>query len=129
MTAAFTTINEQSERALFGADAVVTDGWAFVNGVLPVDLARDRTPLPESVEEQARKVWANARAVLEQAGFTIEHVVSIRVHLVDMGRFEARFSEAFKGLIAMERRPTRSLIGVSYLPRGALVSMDFVARK
>ena len=128
MTASFTVVNQDSERASLGADLVVVDGWVFVNGVLPVDLARDRMPLPESVEEQTRKVLANAVTLLEQAGFTRQQIVSVRVHLADLGRFESRFNQAYRSLFVGDMCPTRSLVGVSHLPRGALVSMDFVAR-
>jgi len=116
-------------RAPRASECTCIDGWAFVNGVGPVDAGNDRAPLPEMVEAQVRKVLANAEAILGAAGLTRDDVLSVRVHLAEYDRLHERFELGYEGFFVGDRLPTRSVVGVSRLPRGALVNMDFVARK
>jgi 2-iminobutanoate/2-iminopropanoate deaminase len=129
MTAEFRTMNPQAARATLASDVVVTDGWAFVSGVLPADLADDRAPLPEMIEAQTRKVLANLEALLAPHGMTRAHVVSVRVSMREFHRLYDRMNAAYAGYFAAGRLPARSVAGVSHLPRGALVQMDFVVKQ
>jgi 2-iminobutanoate/2-iminopropanoate deaminase len=125
----FLTINAASVRARDAADLVLVDGWGFLSGLQGVDLSDDRVPLPESVEAQTRKTFANLEVVLAAAGMTKDHVVSVRVNLVEWQRFYDRFNAAYAGYFDARKRPARTCVGVSHLTRGALVEMDFVVRK
>jgi enamine deaminase RidA (YjgF/YER057c/UK114 family) len=113
-------------RAALASDIVLVNGWGFLSGVSPVDLADDGVPLPEGVERQTRKIFANLEAMLRKAGLARENVVSVRVSLVELPRLYERMNEAYAGFFAAERLPARSVVGVSHLPRGAQVAMDFV---
>ena len=110
------------------SDVVVAEGWAFASGVIPCDLANERAPLPEMVEAQTKKVLANLEALLAPHGMTRANVVSVRVSMREFHRLYDRMNDAYAGFFG-ERAPTRSVVGVSHLPRGALVMMDFVAKK
>ena len=113
-------------RAALASDIVVVRGWGFLCGVLPIDLADDHVPLPEGVERQTRKIFANLEGLLQKAGLAKENVVSVRVSLVELPRLYERMNEAYAGFFAADRLPARSVVGVSHLPRGAQVEMDFV---
>lgn len=113
-------------RAGLAADVVLVDGWGFISGVLPIDLADDGVPLPEGVERQTRKILANLDLLLEAAGLARDKIVSVRVSLVEFPRLYERMNSAYRGFFAPDRLPARSCIGVSHLPRGAQVAMDFV---
>ena len=104
-------------------------GWGFVNGVGPVDPANAAVPLPEAVEEQVRRILANLAGILAKRGLALEHVVSVRIHLVDFKRFHERVDRAYGEFFAGARQPARSCIGVSALTRGALVEMDFIVKE
>jgi 2-iminobutanoate/2-iminopropanoate deaminase len=125
MSAEFVAVSRNAARAQFASDLVVFDGWAIAAGVLPVDLANDRVHLPEQVEAQTRQVLANLETILKTRGLRKEQVVSVRIALVDLPRLEERMETAYAGFFAADRLPARSLIGVSHLPRGALIAMDF----
>ena len=125
----FLSIGKDAQRARLGSDAVLIDGWAVFAGVQAIDLADDRVPLPEYVEDQTRKVLANLETLLGAAGLAKEHVVAVRVSLVDLPRFYERMNSAYVGFFAPGRLPARSCVGVTALPRGALVAMDVWARK
>jgi 2-iminobutanoate/2-iminopropanoate deaminase len=125
MDAEFIVTKEDAARALVASDLVLVDGWGVVAGVLPIDLADDRAHLPEQVEAQTRKVLANLEAILKSRGLGKKHIVSVRIALVDLPRLQKRMDSAYAGFFPAGRLPARSLIGVSHLPRGALVAMDF----
>ena len=109
-----------------GAALVWAAGLAWVNGVLPVDLENPSKALAESVEEQSRHIMRNLDQLLAAQGLDRQQVVAVTVHLRHMNRFEARFEKVYAGFFEAPHWPTRSLVGVSELPREALVAMDFV---
>lgn len=125
MTAEFITARAEAARATTRSDLVRAGDWAFINGLLPIDPANDRTSLPEQVEMQTRKVLANLDAVLKTKGLSRDQVVAVRIALVDLPRLEERMETAYAGFFAASRLPARSVVGVAALPRGALVAMDF----
>ena len=109
-----------------GAALVQAAGLAWVNGVLPVDVDNPSKALAESVEEQSRHIMRNLDQLLAAQGLDRQQVVAVTVHLRHMNRFEARFEKVYAGFFEAPHLPTRSLVGVSELPREALVAMDFV---
>ena len=60
----------ETMRAAFGSDIVMVNGWGFISNLLPIDLESDRTPLPEGVERQVAKVFANLDVLLGTARLT-----------------------------------------------------------
>jgi enamine deaminase RidA (YjgF/YER057c/UK114 family) len=123
--AEFITSRADAARARLGSDLVIAGGWAFVSNVLPIDPANDRTPLPEQVEAQTRKVLANFDAILKAKRLSRDQVVAVRIALVDLPRLEERMETAYAGFFTAGRLPARSVIGAASLPRGALIAMDF----
>ena len=109
-----------------GAALVSAAGLAWVNGVLPLDLENPAKALAESVEEQSRHIMRNLDQLLAAQGLARHQVVAVTVHLRQMNRFGARFEKVYAGFFEAPHIPTRSLVGVSELPREALVAMDFV---
>ena len=109
-----------------GAALVSAAGLAWVNGVLPLDLENPAKALAESVEEQSRQIMRNLDQLLSAQGLDRQQVVAVTVHLRQMNRFGARFEKVYAGFFEAPHIPTRSLVGVSELPREALVAMDFV---
>jgi len=118
--------NPGAARAALASDIVLVNGWSFISGLSPIDLADDRVPLPEGIERQTRKIFANLEVLLQKAGLAKEHVVAVRVSLVEFPRLYERMNEAYAGFFAADLLPARSVVGVSHLPRGAQIAMDFV---
>jgi enamine deaminase RidA (YjgF/YER057c/UK114 family) len=120
------TIDENSTRARLSSDIVLVNGWAITSSLGPVDLENDRTPLPEGVEAQTKKILSNLETILKAAGLTRDNVVAVRVYLVEAPRLLERMNAAYIGFFPPDRLPARSLVGATYLTRGAQVEMDFV---
>ena len=77
------------------------------------------------IEAQAKRVFANMRAVLAAAGGSFDDVVKVSILLVDLGDF-AKVNE----IMAAEFRqpfPARSTYQVAALPRGARIEVEAVA--
>ncbi len=109
--------------------AVEADGWVFLTGQIPNDPEDDDRPLPAGIEAQTRRTLDNLRIVLENLGLGLEHVVAGRVFLT---RFEEDFeamNAVYQSYFPTDRRPARTCIGVTGLARGALVEIDFIAKR
>ena len=77
------------------SQAIVTDGWVFCSGQIPLDPETGEL-LEGSVAEQTELVLRNLRAVLEAASSSMELVVKTTVFLSDMGTF-AEMNEVSSG--------------------------------
>ena len=105
------------------------DGWGFISGIGPVDLDNAGLPLPESVEDQTRKILANLEKILQQRGLGREQVASVRIHLIEFKRFHERMNRVYTAFFSGAEVPARSCVGVAALTRGALVEMDFIVKE
>ena len=109
--------------------AVEQDGWVFLTGQMPFTGTANDSPYPEGIEAQTRQVFANLRRVLEGIGLGLEHVLSARAFLLHFERDSALMNAVYQTYFPPGRRPARTCVGVSGLARGALVEIDFVARR
>jgi 2-iminobutanoate/2-iminopropanoate deaminase len=79
----------------------------------------------DSIEEQTEQVFANLRAILEEAGSGLDRLVKTTVFLVDLGDFAA-MNDVYARHVG-DRPPARSTIQVAALPSGARIEVDAVA--
>ena len=109
--------------------AVECDGWVFVTGQMP-NQSDDRTrPLPEGIEAQTHQVIRNLATVLQRIGLMLADVVQARVYLTRFEQDYAGMNATYASHFDAGRRPARTCIGVTALAKGALVEIDFVARR
>ncbi|MEQ8396389.1 RidA family protein [Thalassobaculum sp.] len=109
--------------------AVETGGWVLVTGQLATDPDDDDTPLPDGVEAQTAKTMDNLGRVLSGLGLGFEHVLQARVFITHFERDYAAMNAVYASYFPDDRRPARTCIGVTGLARGALVEIDFVAKR
>jgi 2-iminobutanoate/2-iminopropanoate deaminase len=98
-------------------------GFIFVSGQLGID---EEGKICGDIEVQTRKAIENLLAAVEEAGGKIEGIAKVNVYLKDIADFNLMnkvYSEYFK-----KNPPARTTIGVSALPREALVELDAVAK-
>lgn len=124
----FVTVAPESARSRLASDVVIAGDFAFVSGVRAVDLHNDRVPLPEKVEAQVEKIFANLGTLLQAAGLQCANIVAIKVYLADFERLYKRVNHAYLRCIGLDPLPARTCVGVTQLTRGAQVEMDFVVR-
>jgi 2-iminobutanoate/2-iminopropanoate deaminase len=104
--------------------AVVAGGLVFCAGQIPLDPATGNM-VAGGVDEQARRVLENVKAVLAGAGTSLSKVVKATVFLKDLNDFAGMnkvYSEYFTANF-----PARSTIQVARLPKDALIEIEVVA--
>ena len=109
--------------------AVEQDGWLFVTGQMPfVDTSLD-TPYPEGIEAQTHQVMKNLQTVLAGCGYALADVLSARIFLTRFDRDYEAMNAVYASYFPPGRRPARTCVGVTGLAKGALVEIDFIARR
>ncbi|MCX5769225.1 MAG: Rid family detoxifying hydrolase [Candidatus Hydrogenedentes bacterium] len=104
--------------------AVAAGNLLFVSGQGPV--APDGTGLRRgTLREEARQTLSNLKAILEDAGSSLEHVLKVNAYLADMDDFAA-FNEVYKEYFR-ENFPARTCIQAGRLPFDIKVEVEAVA--
>ena len=101
------------------------EGLLFLSGQIPLDPASGELVGGE-IEDQARQVLANLRAVLEAAGSSLDNVVRTTIYLIDLSHFP-RVNAIYAEHFTSEPRPARATLQVAALPLGAAVEIDAIA--
>lgn len=106
------------------SQAVKVNGFLYTSGQIALDPATGNL-VDESFEAQVRRALANLDAILAAAGTERRRVLKATVYLTDLANFETLntlYAEFFG-----EHKPARTTVGVSQLPKGAAVEIDFIA--
>ena len=109
--------------------AVEIDGWVFVTGQMPFTGTSATSPYPEGIEAQTRQVMENLKRVLSGCELGLENVVAARVFLTRFEQDYEAMNRVYAQYFAAGMRPARTCVGVTALARGALVEIDFIARR
>ncbi|MBR4737927.1 MAG: RidA family protein [Rhodocyclaceae bacterium] len=119
-----TAIRTDSAPAAIGtySQAIRTGNTVWLSGQIGLDPASGQ--MVEGIDAQVEQVFANLRAVVDAAGGSLAQVVKVNVYLTDLAHF-GKVNEAMAKYFR-EPYPARAAIGVSALPRGALVEADAV---
>ena len=107
------------------SQAVKAGDLIFVSGQLPIDVKTNE--MPREIREQTRQSLENIKAILAEAGATMDDVIKSTVYLADMSLFGAMneiYGEYFSGIY-----PARAAFAVKELPKQALVEIEVVAYK
>ena len=107
------------------SQAVEANGTLYISGQLPIDPSTGK--MAEGIEAQTARSLDNIRAILEEAGYTLDDVVKSTVLLADIADFGA-----MNGVYAKyytKDMPARVCYEVANLPMGALVEIETIAVK
>lgn len=108
------------------SQAIQVGNLVFTSGQIPINPATGQFA-EGGIKEQTRQSLTNVKAILEEAGLTMAHVVKTTVFMADMNDFadmNAVYAEFFA-----EPYPARSAVAVKTLPKGALVEIEVIAEK
>lgn len=101
-------------------------GAIYVSGQLPID-PKTGAFAGDDIKSQTKQSLENIKAILAEAGLTLDNVVKTTVlleNIADFGAMNEVYSTYFTGVC-----PARSAFQVVALPKGAKVEIEAVAVK
>ena len=106
------------------AQANILGNMVFTSGQIPL-VPETGEMVSGGIEEQTKQVFANLKAVLEEAGSGLDKIIKTTCFLQNMGDFAA-VNEVYGSYFEGEY-PSRSAIEVAKLPKGALIEIEVIA--
>ena len=106
--------------------AVVVDHMCYLSGQLSID--GDGNYVAGSIEEEARRAFANLFVALKAAQFTPAELVFVDIAMIDLGDVGA-INDLYASLFAEGCRPARTIYQAAALPYGGKVKVMGVAIK
>ena len=106
------------------SQAIKANGFVFVSGQLALKPG-EKELVPGDISVQTEQVFANLRAILEEAGTSLDNLVKTTVFLQNLGDF-AGMNEVYAKHVG-GTPPARSTVEVAKLPSGALVEIEAIA--
>ncbi|MDZ8117588.1 RidA family protein [Pontiella agarivorans] len=105
--------------------AVQCGNLLYTSGQIPVN-PETGTKVEGGIKEQTIQVLENLKAVLAEAGTSLDRAVKTTVFLQDMNEF-AEFNGVYAEYFDEETAPARSTVQVAALPIGARVEIELIA--
>ena len=106
------------------SQAVIAGDLVFCSGQIGLDPASGEF-VQGGVKEQTAQVFKNLAAVLQAAGARLDAVVMVNVYLKSMNDFKD-MNDVYAAVFG-DHKPARATVGVSELPKNALVEVSCVA--
>ncbi|KAI8954199.1 Endoribonuclease L-PSP-domain-containing protein [Xylaria longipes] len=106
----------------YPSHAIKTPTAIYCSGSIPMDSQGNL--ITGSITEQTTQVFKNLKAVLTEAGSSLDKVVKVNIFLADMGSFAEMNEEYAKWLT---HKPARSCVAVKTLPKNVDVEIECIA--
>lgn len=103
---------------------ILSERFIFVSGQLPINPVTGTFP-SENIKELTRQSLYNIKAILEEAGSSMDKIVKTTIFLTNMDDFvdvNSAYAEFFN-----EAAPARSCVEVSRLPKNAVIEIEAIA--
>ena len=108
------------------SQAIDCGALLITSGQIPVDPATGA--IPEGITAQTRQSLNNVKAILAQAGLTMDNVIKTTVFLQSMVDFAA-MNAVYAEFFTEGSYPARSAVEVAALPKGALVEIEAICAR
>ncbi|MGG3625391.1 2-iminobutanoate/2-iminopropanoate deaminase [Bacillus gobiensis] len=105
------------------SQGIIVNNMFYSSGQIP--LTAEGELINGDIKEQTHQVFKNLKAVLEEAGASLNTVVKATVFIADMNQF-GDVNEVY-GEYFSEHRPARSCVEVARLPKDVLVEIEVIA--
>ncbi len=121
-------INTEKAPAALGpySQAIEVNGTLYVSGQIPF-IPETMTCVSDDVQEQTKQSLENVKAILEEAGYTLNDVVKAGVFIKDMNDFPL-INEIYSQYFS-ENKPARACVEVARLPKDVKVEIEVIAVK
>lgn len=120
------TINTKKAPAAIGpySQAVKVDNLLFISGQMPLD-PDTMEIVPGNIQDQTKRAIENLKAILEEAGLTLNDVAKTTVFVKDMNEFGS-INEIYANYFT-EHKPARACVEVARLPKDVGVEIEAIA--
>lgn len=105
------------------SQAIKVNNTVYLSGQIPLDPVT-MTLVDGDFAAQAHQVFKNLQAVCEAANGSLADIVKLNIYLTDLANFP--IVNEVMGQYFQEPYPARAAIGISRLPRAALIEADGV---
>jgi reactive intermediate/imine deaminase len=107
------------------SDAVLVNDTLYLSGKLGLDPATGKPPA--DAEQEARLMLDGIKAVLKEAGMTMDDLVTVQIYCPDLTLYDT-FNRVYRGYFGTDV-PARAFIGSGPLLRGARFELQAIAVK
>ncbi|MCL2323273.1 MAG: RidA family protein [Oscillospiraceae bacterium] len=107
------------------SQGVKAGGFVFVSGQLPLHVPSGTLEM-DDIKKATRYCLENVKAIVEEAGSSMDKIVKALVFLKDMNDF-SDMNEVY-GSFFKENPPARSCIEVAKLPKGVRIEIEVIAQ-
>lgn len=118
------TKNAPSAIGPYSQGIVASGSLVFVSGQIPIDPTTGSI-VSGDIEAQARQSLTNVKAILNEAGASLENVIKTTVFLANMNDF-AVMNSVYTEFFAHDC-PARSAVQVARLPKDVKVEVEAIA--
>ncbi len=108
------------------SQGIVAGDLVFVSGQLGIDPEGGHV-VQGGIVEQTEQVMKNLRAILEEAGSSLDDVLMTSIFLVDLDDFPA-MNEVYARHLS-EPYPARATVQIAALPSGARIEVAVIAQR
>lgn len=105
------------------SQAVKVNGFLYTSG--QIALTPNGEMVENDIKKQTRQIFSNIKAILEDAGCNMEHIIKVNIFLTNMKDFgivNVIMAETFG-----DHKPVRSTVEVKGLPKNSMIEMDVIA--
>ena len=107
------------------SQVVIVGDFVYTSGQIPLNPATGE--LVTDIKLATKQSMENIKAILEEAGSSLNNVVKTSIFLKDLNDFEA-VNEIY-GTYFIENKPARSCVQVAKLPKDAVIEIEAIAVK
>ena len=107
--------------------AILIDDTLYVSGQIALNPVSMKM-IEGSIEEEAKKVMQNIKAILEEVDFSFENIIKTTIFITDMNNF-SRVNTIYGGYFDNKTAPARETVEVSALPKNAKIEISAIAKK
>lgn len=107
------------------SQGVIVGDFVYTSGQIPLNPATGE--LVTYIKLATKQSMENIKAILEEAGTSLNNVVKTSIFLKDLNDFEA-VNEVY-GTYFIENKPARSCVQVAKLPKDAVIEIEAIAVK
>lgn len=107
------------------SQGVIVGDFVYTSGQIPLNPVTGE--LLTDIKLATKQSMENIKAILEEAGTSLNNVVKTSIFLKDLNDFEA-VNEVY-GTYFIENKPARSCVQVAKLPKDAVIEIEAIAVK